>query len=179
MSPPLVFSASVGVCWFYSLYISQICPLFPQHSYQGPYQPYLEYCNSLPTPSYPLRLTPEHLPNVSYTRTHTHTPTHPDMCLEPWQQYISWESNPGSSTWNTRPTMTYPFQRKKKFWNCRLTANEEPIKDFGAAPMAKLNGKNLIFIEVFAWLDVFSTTQKNKYKNRESRQKDWSMISVV
>lgn len=52
-----------------------------------------------------------------------------------------------------------------------MTTNEKHIKDFWAAPRAQMNGENMIFIRVYAWLDVSSTIQKDSYRSTEDRQK--------
>ena len=76
-SPPLIFSASVGVHQFYSLYNSQMCPLLPvflPSPGSAPSQPWPQSC---PASSIsPLNICQKELSFISLSLTHTHTHTH-------------------------------------------------------------------------------------------------------
>ena len=41
-----------------------------------------------------------------------------------------------------------------------MTPNDEHIKRSWIAPMAQMKEKNTVFTEAFAWLNVFSITQR-------------------
>ena len=175
MSPPLIFSASVGVCRFYSLHNnSQICPLLPvtpAKSWLGPF-------SALPSPTHlmasnsPLNICQK---EPSIIQTHTHTRTR--LC----QLYISWEWDPIFLTWNTRPFVISPSQKGEVL----KQATWQPVKS--RIHTWRISGRHQWPKGVErAWLfrgicpaRRLSTTHRGQYRCREGGQQDWPRIPVV